>query len=447
MKTNFKFLSFALILIVLMVTVSAVSAADNTISDNNALQTTDNSITLNANANQNTLSSVDKGNFQVGDTTYTNLHDAITNAQADSTIIIGSGNYTGANNYGQTINKNLIIKADDGATVIFDAENANTNILTINEQYTVTLQGLTFMNVKKTDAKGGAIVNNGKLTVNNCTFLNNNVTPVSYSNGGAAIFSPKGTLTVQDSTFINNTAPWKGSTGAVSFWGSSGLSIKNSYFENNSARFGGAIEIENLKQDSPAIDNCTFVTNNAYCGGAINLNDYCSEVNITNSKFYNNNATGPAGDPGVTNSEGGSICAGTLTNTKLNFIVTNSIFNGNSVSKSLDCSGGAISLADNVNGLILNNTFNNNSAEIGGAISSGTNKHETSNLTVADSTFINNNAISGGAISSIIGINNTIIILVFQTILQHMEEHYTLKIILLSLDLNLLITLQQQTVE
>jgi len=355
------------------------------------------------------LKTVDAGKIQLDNdaTTYDNLNAAITAASSGSHIItVGAGNYTGTGNVGVTINQgfsNLTIKADEGATVIFDAENKDTPILTINSGNTVTLQGLTFENVNRsTTVMYGALINYGALTVDNCTFLNNKINnPKWGNNGGAAIFSKGATsITITDSNFINNTAQWIGSTAAVSIWGSTtGVSLSNSYFENNTGRFGGAVEIEGLNQpNAPLVNNCIFISNYAYIGGAINLNDGTSNALIVNSTFYNNTVSGPAGS-NTTCSAGGAICAGCY-NVSCLTNVSNCIFDGNKVINDTEHgAGGAIYLADMTSGEITNSAFNNNSAVLGGAVSIGTINIYNAKLSIENSTFTNNYASTeGGAV-------------------------------------------------
>ncbi|ADZ09717.1 polymorphic outer membrane protein [Methanobacterium lacus] len=166
---------------------------------------------------------------------------------------------------------------------------------------------------------GGAIINQGRnLTVIGSTFKNN-----SAILGGGGICSGAAPLTyVKDSTFTNNTAQSR-SGGAIFDFGNT-ITVKGSTFKDNTAPNGGAIS-----------------TDNGY--GLIILN-------VTNSTFTNNNATG----------SGGAICnsnMGTLN-------VTCSTFTGNKAQ-----SGGAIYTAHGCTVYLTSSTFTNNSAtKYGGAI-------------------------------------------------------------------------------
>ena len=81
------------------------------------------------------------------------------------------------------------------------------------------------------DTFGGAIVNDGELSIVNSTFSHNS------ADSGGAIYNRDGTVSISDSAFSNNTAGWGG---AINDYGE--LSIVNSSFSGNSADIsGGAI--------------------------------------------------------------------------------------------------------------------------------------------------------------------------------------------------------------
>ena len=100
---------------------------------------------------------------------------------------------------------------------------------------------LTLRNITLTGARyqsdGGAVRNNGKLTMQNCIVKDNALTG---ANGGAIYASSSATSTTIDRcAFINNSASWTG--GAIT--SNATLEISNSTFINNQANNGGAISI------------------------------------------------------------------------------------------------------------------------------------------------------------------------------------------------------------
>jgi len=154
---------------------------------------------------------------------------------------------------------------------------------------TLNLQFLTLENgsVSGTPVQGGGIVNNGTLTVTNCTFSGNQAVGNNGENGeGGGIFN-SGTLTVSSSTLSDNHAI--GGSGSV----------------EGGAGGGGAIFIDT------------------------------GTLTITNSTFSANQATG-----GASSSAGaaGSGAGGAVFDS-VNVTVTNSTFSGNQTTAGL---GGAI---------------------------------------------------------------------------------------------------------
>ncbi|MFC1959250.1 right-handed parallel beta-helix repeat-containing protein [Chloroflexota bacterium] len=127
-------------------------------------------------------------------------------------------------------------------------------------------------------ATGGAIYNNGKLTVTNSTFASNSAT-----NAGGAIFNEvDGTVTVTGSTFTGNTSD---AGGAIT--NTNELTVIDSSFTGNGGgNFGGAIH----NTDSLAVTNSTFVSNSAIAGSAIYNDDGLLTVN-GDSRFEANIAT------------------------------------------------------------------------------------------------------------------------------------------------------------
>lgn len=185
--------------------------------------------------------------------------------------------------------------------------------------------------------------------------------------------------------------------GAINNWGM--LTIKNSAFKNNGElggdddlyyqihTYGGAIY--NYFGGTLSIDNCVFINNTSFYGGAI-VNNGTST--IKNSVFTSNSAYGGGG--AVYN-------PGTLT-------ISNSLFFNNALTSQ---GGGGAILNEGVV-VIDSSTFSGNTGFRGGAIEN-TNYLAPSNLTVTNSNFTSNSGNYGGAISSVQGfmaaINNSFI--------------------------------------
>jgi len=256
----------------------------------------------------------------------------------------------------------MSIIGESQAGTILDGENLS-RIFFIQSGVNVSICNLTFINGNNTS--GGAIQNNGTLTVNNCKFTSNtagwNGTNTNY--GGA--INNQGNLTVNNSIFNKNDARVGGAIYNSPY---ATLNVNNSIFTNNAGKLGGAI----YNHGTSYVKSDTFTDNTAWSGGAIfNLN-YDQLLNVDNCIFTDNNATYNFG--------------GAIYNNDGNVIVTGSIFTNNSAPKV----GGAIYNEGILN--VMGCTFTINTAGQGGAI------YNWGTLTVTDSTFTDNSAISGGAI-------------------------------------------------
>ena len=176
--------------------------------------------------------------------------------------------------------------------------------------------------------------------------------------GGAAIYNwENAKLDISKSNFTNNIKNYVNGdrlVGAVTTIGNA--TIRDSYFVNNSGRWGGALAatggVSGSAINTISVDGTKFVNNTALYGGAMFV--WASNYTISNSVFDNNSAFGK-GDMSPNNNNGGAL------------IVTQ----------------------DNipVSGKIVNSNFTNNKAQYGGAawINEGT-------VDIDGSNFINNTA-------------------------------------------------------
>jgi predicted outer membrane repeat protein len=224
---------------------------------------------------------------------------------ATSTVISGGTVYIAKGNYSEnniTINNNMNIIGESKSDTLINGENSGT-IFDITSDVIVNISNLTFIN-GNTD-NGGAIYNNGYLTLTGCDLINN-----TAGVSGGAIYN-SGTLNPIGSNFINNT----------------------------SANFGGAIYSDGILN----VTGGTFSSNMGGMGGAIyNYN----VLFVSGSNFTNN-----------TGCDGGAIVnEGSL-------IETGSTFTSNNAM----CAGGAIITFNDCTLTVNNGTFTGNSANFGGA--------------------------------------------------------------------------------
>src|SRR5271170_3739419 len=190
-------------------------------------------------------------------------------------------------------------------------------LMVVNAGATLNLQFLTMEDGSATlgstfGPAGGAIYNNGTLTVTNSTLSGNQVTNVSgFGSGiGGAIYN-NGTLTVTDSTFSGNQATG-GSQGigvGGAIWSEGTLTVTDSTLSGNQATggsqggfgFGGAI----FNAGTGTVTDSTFSGNQATVGGGA-IENSSGTLTVTNSTLSGNSAASLLGG-GIENGVGGTV--------------------------------------------------------------------------------------------------------------------------------------------
>ncbi len=176
------------------------------------------------------------GNDSTGNGSPTNpfqtIAKAIAEVQANGTIHILNGEYKGSGNKNIHINKDLTITGQNQTSTIINAEGVGF-IFTIDIGKNVTLQNLTLKN-GFIYGNGGAINNQGNLTVVNCTFTGN--THGNTASYGGAIYN-SGNCNIMASTFTNNLAWDYG--GAI--YNSGTVTMHFNRITGNTANAGSAI--------------------------------------------------------------------------------------------------------------------------------------------------------------------------------------------------------------
>ncbi|ADL58200.1 predicted pseudomurein-binding protein [Methanothermobacter marburgensis str. Marburg] len=292
-----------------------------------------------------------------------------TGSAADNDVIwLADGEYTGPNNRGVTLNKNLTITGQTKEGTVIKLE-GNPSLFTITKN--LKLSNLTIRNAYSTTS-GPVHISNANLKIENCLLLNN--TAVS----GGAVHAEFSTVTIENSALNNNTATYGGAMSADSF---STVTIENSALNNNTATHGGAIY--SYIYSTLTIRNSTLNNNTATHGGAICTHS-TTTVTIENSALNNNTATKLEG------------CGGAIrTYYYSKLTIRNSTLNNNTAPI-----GGAIFATYFSTVPIENSALNNNTATFlgegggGGAIHT----YYYSKLTIRNSTLNNNTATYGGAV-------------------------------------------------
>lgn len=264
--------------------------------------------------------------------------------------------------------KKLLLSALLMSTLILSGSAYGSTRIVIEPSESKSIISETISNIVSTN-HGNAVFNAGNLTVSDTTFDSNK--GVSNYVLGGALFN-KGTATVTDSIFTNN----KSSFGAA-IYNQSRLTIENSKFINNEIHYH----------------------NDAWSSGAaIDNNDGCAVVlNVINSYFEGNKNSSLNGGGaiyfGTTSSEQSKIISST-------FINNDSRYRGTVTAEKVG-RGGAINLAYG-NLLVEDSTFQDNKADIGGAIYNHGDALDPSNaheLEIKGGSFEGNYAtVNGGAI-------------------------------------------------
>ncbi len=185
------------------------------------------------------------------------LRDAISAAFSGNTIVFSGVTTVTLTKQELTVNKDLTIDGGNSGVTITRQSGTHGRIFNITAGVTVALNNLA---ITKGNAPllGGGILNNGTLTMNNCTVSGN-----TASQGGG--IQNRFVLTLTNCTLSNNSAP-KGSGGAL-FNMSRSATLTNCTISDNSAKENGG-GIFKLR-GSLNLTNCTIANNQAFAGGGL----------------------------------------------------------------------------------------------------------------------------------------------------------------------------------
>lgn len=320
---------------------------------------------------------VNGGEFKNNEAQYNRTGGGVIFNEEGAETIINGGTFEGnkAAGYGGAIINYGKLTVNDGTFKANEASNGGA-ISSIASNSELTVNGGSFENNKSTGKWGGAIVAKNKVSVKNATFDGN----VS-GNGGAIFAYDANDAAFENCTFKNNSATNENTVkhgGALFVNGGKDVSIKNNTFIKNTAKDGGALHITGVEG---VIEGNTFEENFAErFSSAFHLKD--SSVSITSNTFKNNGKN-----------EGKVTSAGTF---MVESVKNNGFIeaNGNTFeNNTADLGGAAVVQAGTVdfNGCSFNK---NNAAEYGGAMY--ITKNATVNIT--NSKFVGNSAKRGGAI-------------------------------------------------
>ena len=260
--------------------------------------------------------------------------------------------------------------------------------LFVAEDSNITLENDVFNENTATGktAQGGAIYNEGTLTVEGGSFTDNSAAPadgstVTVSNVGGAIYNADDAeLSINGTRFEGNTAAIAGAVNNQ--YDSSHITgITNAFFVNNTASLsaGGALRNQGTID---SISGTTFEGNTAGNGGALWNGAGGTITNITDTTFTGNKSTNDAvGGGAITN-------AGDITKINATTFTDNSAAGDGGAIYNVKSGGG------NANITLNNTTFSGNTADgNGGAIYNGGNLTFSGNNTFTDNTAAEGNDI------------------------------------------------------
>jgi len=179
----------------------------------------------------------------------------------------------------------------------------NVQVLYVGSGVTAALRHLSVTKGYQSGPSGGAVYNNGALTVSNCTFSDNsagneggaifnngagasltatsctftgNLTRSGSQGGGGAIYNYSGTLAVANSTFVGNRSIYGGAIRHHAFWGGT-ATVTSSTFSGNNAPIGGAIA---SSYGSMSVRNCVFVRGTIGASCSLSYSDFEGANNL-----------------------------------------------------------------------------------------------------------------------------------------------------------------------
>jgi len=308
---------------------------------------------------------------------------------APQTITLTTGNITFAN----SVNANVTI-IGPGANLLTISGGGTSKIFSNFETAVVTISGMTLTNGNGVGSSpgntfGGAVYNQGDMTLTNMVITGNSAT----ADGGGVYNSTSDSMTIIGCVITNNTAASQ--AGGAHNHLSATMTVTNSTISNNTSTNGG--------------------------GGGIYSEDG-STLSVTNSTLSSNQATNASGS-------GGGILADSTT-----FTMTNSTVSGNSASifgggiafdvdspttitgstisgNTATQDGGGIHFQDdaNTNVVVENTTVSGNTANRnGGGIFRTAGASFT--VTLTNLTISNNTAVTaGGGVNGTMNLGNTIV--------------------------------------
>lgn len=326
------------------------------------------------------------------------LREAISAAKDSDSIVFAAG-LTGTITLATplTVAKDITITGGTTSNLITLHGNDATRLFNIQSGAVVQLAYLTLTHGYVLDGNGGAILNNGGLTLSHVTVSNSKAESAnsSFGNGGGIYNASGASLTLTNSSQITtNTASYAGGGIYAAVTSGAVLSLINSKVDHNTASLGngGGIYLPNPGASAAGTTTIlnTAITDNSTSGGGGGGLFLGASASITRSYIVNNSSGAFAnGGGGLKISESGGA------DKPITVSVTNVTVSGNT---SLGQGGGVdVSLQQGADSVIFNNvTIAGNARNIlpgppapnggGGIFASGLDQPSLMNTVVAGNT-------------------------------------------------------------
>ena len=245
MKRKNAYVLFLSVTLLLLVSLTAISAADNTdtsdtvVSNHEVHSIEKNTTVINKEKTKNIKTAKSKiyvspnGNDKatgLNNNPYKTITKAITVANNNDEIILNDGTYTISNVGKVDINKNITIKSNNKQKVIIQAKTSVNDLFFINPSNSLSISNVQFKNINRCSV----FANKGKLSLTNVDFISNSIN--KGGNNKKAIVNNYGTLKMDKCYFEKN----KGYNGSA-LYNVATATITNSNIRNGNALFGGAI--------------------------------------------------------------------------------------------------------------------------------------------------------------------------------------------------------------
>lgn len=289
MKNKSRIWIMIIILTILFVNITTLTANENTttnqqidtLTKNTGTTTTQTTKNIDTTANQTTKNI--KTDTTISVTSYQELYETIEEAKKTSSakiINLEEGNYN--------ITTPIEIKGKNGPlTITINGQNniingnSVTNFITVPKSNNLIISNLTIEYTNST--AGSAIFSRGSVNISNIQFKNC-FSESWISNCGGAIYN-SGTMNIENSTFINNTIVTD-TFGGGAIFNNGKLNIEKCLFQENNALNGSAIFSLNAQTN---ISDSNFTSNHANITATVY--NFKSTVKIKDSNFNNNTAT------------------------------------------------------------------------------------------------------------------------------------------------------------